>query len=89
MFEGKNNNNHFWGYIFYIYLPIIPILANITDPDQPASGQSESAKFVTHFFVLHFSEWLVGLMLNLPVNSYGHVGTVSSPNHPFSLGKFD
>ena len=28
---------------------------------------------------------LFGLMLYIPVNSYGHVGTVSSPNHTFSL----
>ena len=27
---------------------------------------------------------LGGSMLNAPVNSYGHVGTVSSPNHTFS-----
>ena len=27
----------------------------------------------------------VGLILNIPVNSYGHVGMVSSPNHTFSL----
>ena len=25
----------------------------------------------------------------IPVNSYGHVETVSSPNHTFSLGKLD
>ena len=30
-----------------------------------------------------------GLMLNVPVNSYGHVGTVSSPNHTFFLGKLN
>ena len=29
---------------------------------------------------------LLGLMLNVPVNSYGHDGTVSSPNHTFFLG---
>ena len=28
-------------------------------------------------------------MLYLPVNSYGHVGTVSSPKHIFPLGKLD
>ena len=28
-----------------------------------------------------------GLMLKFPVNSYGHVGMVSSPNHTFFLGK--
>ena len=27
------------------------------------------------------------LLLYIPVNSYGHVGTVSSPNHTFFLGK--
>ena len=30
-----------------------------------------------------------GLLLNIPVNSYGHVGTVSSPNHTIFLGKLD
>ena len=29
------------------------------------------------------------LVLYIPVNSYGHVGTASSPNHTFFLGKFD
>ena len=28
-------------------------------------------------------------MLNVPVNSYGHVGTVSSPSHAFFTGKLD
>ena len=28
-------------------------------------------------------------MLYVPVNSYGHVGKVSSPNHIFFLGKLD
>ena len=32
---------------------------------------------------------LFGLMLYDPVNSYGHVGTTSSPNHTFFLGKPD
>ena len=27
---------------------------------------------------------LFGLMLNVPVNSYGHVGMISLPNHTFS-----
>ena len=30
---------------------------------------------------------LFGLMLYVPVNSYGHVGTVSLPNHTVFLGK--
>ena len=33
--------------------------------------------------------WLVGLLLYIPVNSYGHVGMVSSPNHIFFLGKLE
>ena len=32
---------------------------------------------------------LFGLMLIVPVNSYGHVGTVSSLNHTFFLGKLE
>ena len=32
---------------------------------------------------------LFGLFLNVPVNSYGHVVTVSAPNHTFFLGKLD
>ena len=30
-----------------------------------------------------------GLVLYVPVNSYDHVGMVSSPNHTFFLGKLD
>ena len=30
-----------------------------------------------------------GLLLYVPVNSYGHVGTVSSPNHTFFLGNLE
>ena len=32
---------------------------------------------------------LLGLMLYIPVNSYGHVRIVSSPSHTFFLGKLD
>ena len=32
---------------------------------------------------------LVGVLLNVAVNSYGHVGMVSLPNHTFFLGKLD
>ena len=35
---------------------------------------------------LHF---VLGLMLNTPVNSYGHVGMVKSLNHPYFLGKLE
>ena len=31
--------------------------------------------------ILHVSRYkMVGLMLNVQINSYGHVGTISSPN---------
>ena len=30
---------------------------------------------------------LFGFWFNVPVNSYGHVETVKSPNHTFFLGK--
>ena len=39
---------------------------------------------INGFFFLVF-----GLILYVPVNSYGHVGTVGSPNHTFFLGKLD
>ena len=32
---------------------------------------------------------LVGLLLYVPFNSYGHVRMVSSPNHTFFLGTLD
>ena len=32
---------------------------------------------------------LFDLVLYVPVNGYGHVGTVSLPNHTFFLGKLD
>ena len=34
-------------------------------------------------------KYLFGLMLNVTVNGYGHVGMVSPPNHTFLLGKLD
>ena len=33
--------------------------------------------------------FLIGLKFYVPVNSYDHVETVSSPNHTFYLGKLD
>ena len=39
-------------------------------------------------FIIGFQGDLCGLILNVPVNGYGHVATVSSPNHTFFLGKF-
>ena len=32
---------------------------------------------------------LFGLILYIPVNSYGHVRMISSPNHTFFLSKLD
>ena len=41
------------------------------------------------FLSLKIDFVLFGLKLNIQVNSYGHVGTVSSPNHTFSLGRLE
>ena len=58
--------------------------------DSPGCSQ---VKCQTHFITagkFPVKTWIcsvwVGLMLKVPVNSYGHVGTVSSPNHIFFLG---
>ena len=40
-------------------------------------------------FGIYIIAWLVGLMFNVPVNSYGRVEMASSPNHTFFLGKLD
>ena len=40
-------------------------------------------------FVSNLIDCLFGLRFYIPVNSYGHVETVSSPNHTFFLGKLD
>ena len=40
-------------------------------------------------FIIGFQGDLFRLMLNVPVNSYGHVRMVGSPNQTFFLGKFD
>ena len=42
-----------------------------------ASGPSGPLFFVVGFFF--------GLILNVPVNSYGHVGMVSSPHHTLTF----
>ena len=42
----------------------------------------------TLFPTLNIHFWF-GLMFYVPVNSYGHVGTVSSRRHTFFLGKLD
>ena len=39
--------------------------------------------------ICSIESWLVGLLLYIPVNSYGHVGTFSSPSHTFFLGKLE
>ena len=60
-------------------------LANSEDPDE-MQHNALIAKIQRKKYIIL---WLVGLMLSIPVNSYGHVGTVSSPNHSFFLGKLD
>ena len=37
-----------------------------------------------HIVVTSLFYFIFGLILYIPVNSYGHVRTVSSPNHIFS-----
>ena len=36
-----------------------------------------------------FRDLFVVLIFNVPFNSYGHVGKVSSPKHTFFLGRLD
>ena len=43
-------------------------------------------KLQAMLFVMGF---LFDFMLKVPANSYGHVRTLSSPNHTVFLGKFD
>ena len=43
--------------------------------------------FSNQIFRNKFTMLVVGLILNSRVNSYGHVGMVSSPEHTFFLGK--
>ena len=45
---------------------------------------------ILHLFKYHMVYLVViyiVLLLYVPINSYGHGGTVSSPNHTFFLGK--
>ena len=44
---------------------------------------------VLQLFLLVYLYNLFGLVLYVQVNSYGHVMTVSLPNHTFFLGKLD
>ena len=55
----------------------------------------ETSKITCHFKLYHVigklffysGIRLFGLVLYVPVNSYGHVRTVSSPNHTFFPGQ--
>ena len=50
--------------------------------------QKTNAKYL--FSAKNISFWFgFGLILNILVNSYGHVKTVTSPEHTFLLGKLD
>ena len=72
---GKTPEN-----ISYIF-----ILYQNTDPDLKECMDI----FFLFFFVGGGGGGVYGLNLNVPVNSYGHVRTVSSPNHTFFLSKLD
>ena len=52
-------------------------------------SHTEYFRVCLHFITTDFTSFWFGLMLYVPVNSYGHVWTVSLPNHTFFLGKFD
>ena len=60
----------------------------------PANAEQGNGLFyllitpVISSYNLNLFKWF-GLILCIPVNSYGHVGMVSSPSHTFFLGKFD
>ena len=53
----------------------------LTIEDSAIVSANAKVKYYLRFFLFWF-----GLILYVPVNSYGHVGTVSSPKHTFFLG---
>ena len=55
---------------------------------RPSLSYHLSLRSLFCLFLSGFGFGLV-LLLYIPVNSYGHVGTVSSANHTFFLGKLD
>ena len=60
---------------------------------KPRTSTFYLRKFLKHLpnkdFKTILNQLLASFLFNLPVNSYGHVGTVSSPNHIFFLGELD
>ena len=52
------------------------------------TGQSGIQYFVLQYNFLFTIPWY-DLLLNVPVNSYGHVGMVNSSNHTSFLGKLE
>ena len=69
------------------------IISKIVIVDQLTSEAATISGFTLYFIIStaaresadNFCKQCVfGLILYIPVNSYGHVGTVSSPNHTFS-----
>ena len=93
--EKKNDKSYFAGYIFSCLLDfkfeLLKIQNKISGPKD-----FELTRFDCIFL---FSDkqtqvppihlFLFGLVPYIPVNSYGHVGTVNSPNHTFFLCKLN
>ena len=66
---------------FYFYF--------ISCPMWPSDMVSEDQVSEKIFKVFPIYKPVFCLVLYVPLNSYGHVETVSSPNHTFFLGKLD
>ena len=60
-----------------------PIGCSVADPEGAQEVRSNLPPRPLFLVVV----FLLGLLLNVPVNTYTHVGTVSSPNHNFFPGQ--
>ena len=86
--------SEFGGYLPYfrdygIFFKIIQGIWDTMIPHSRASIIAQIGLLIWICTVFLLGIFLFCLMLNTPVKSYGHVGTVSSPNHIFSQGKLD
>ena len=70
----------------YAVFPLIKLhLMTVIDINMPPALPQEKEPYNVHIIKLLVLVWFD----TLPVNSYGHVGMVSSPNNTFFLGKLD
>ena len=85
----------FWGFPVYIGLNVSVSDKTMTCVHIKETGHPEYQRSLSksspciEFVATYVRLFWFGLILYVPVNSYGHVGTVSSPNHTFFLGKPD